>query len=64
MPELGRLLILIGALIALLGLILLFGLKLPGDILIKKDNVLLFFPIVTSLVVSLLLTLLFWLFRR
>jgi hypothetical protein len=38
--------------------------RLPGDIAIERGNFRLYFPIVTSLVVSLVLTLLFWLFRR
>ena len=39
-----------------------FG-RLPGDILIEKENVRLFFPITTSILLSLLATLLFWLYR-
>lgn len=39
-----------------------FG-RLPGDILIEKENMRLFFPITTSLLLSLLLTVLFWLYR-
>jgi DUF2905 family protein len=38
--------------------------RLPGDIAIERDNVRFYFPIVTSLVISVVLTLLFWLFRR
>lgn len=42
--------------------------KLPGDISIKRDNVSFYFPIATSIVLSILLSLLFylvgWLFRR
>jgi hypothetical protein len=38
--------------------------RLPGDILIRRENVSLYFPIVTSLIASAVLTLLFWLFRR
>ncbi|RKY39522.1 MAG: DUF2905 domain-containing protein [Candidatus Omnitrophota bacterium] len=38
--------------------------RLPGDILIKKDNFVFFFPLATCLLLSLLLTLLFFLFRR
>jgi hypothetical protein len=41
-----------------------FGLpKLPGDILIQRDNFTFYFPIVTSIVISLLLTLLYRWFR-
>jgi hypothetical protein len=38
--------------------------RLPGDILIRRENFTFYFPLTTSLLVSLLLTLLFWLFRR
>jgi hypothetical protein len=42
--------------------------KLPGDIFIKRDNFSFYFPIATSIVLSILLSLLFylvgWLFRR
>ncbi len=38
--------------------------RLPGDIMISRGNVRFYFPIVTSLVISVALTLLFWLFRR
>ena len=38
--------------------------RLPGDISLERGNVRFYFPILTSLVVSVALTLLFWLFRR
>jgi hypothetical protein len=38
--------------------------RLPGDISITKGNFRFYFPLTTSLIISLLLTLLFWLFRR
>jgi len=38
--------------------------RLPGDILVRRENFTFYFPITTSLLVSLLLTLLLWLFRR
>ncbi len=52
---LGRILIIVGIVIVVLGLFLAFGAripflgKLPGDILIKKDGVSFYFPIVTFL---------------
>ena len=87
MPEwgnLGKLLIGIGSIIAVLGVLLLiadrtpgisnllgllgwFG-KLPGDISIKRDNFTLFFPLGTSIVLTVILSLVFyllsWIFRR
>jgi hypothetical protein len=38
--------------------------RLPGDLVIRRENFSFYFPIVTSLIVSAVLTLLFWLFRR
>lgn len=38
--------------------------RLPGDIVIRRENFSFYFPIVTSLIASILLTLLFWVFRR
>ncbi len=65
MSELGKILIFFGILMVVLGLLLMFferlplGLgKLPGDIVIKKDNFVFYFPIVTSILLSVLLTLL------
>jgi len=38
--------------------------RLPGDIFYERDNVKFYFPIVTSIVISLLLSLLFWFFKK
>ncbi len=38
--------------------------RLPGDIAIERDGFSLYIPIVTSLLISVVLSLLFWLFRR
>ncbi len=63
LPQFGKLLLLIGAITVLLGLILLFAGKipylgkLPGDIVIRKENCAVYFPLVTSLILSLILTL-------
>jgi hypothetical protein len=63
MNELAKGLILIGAVLIALGLILLFFQKvpflgkLPGDILIKRENYTFYFPLATSIVVSLLISL-------
>ena len=66
----GKMLVAAGVLVALAGLFLWFGAGkgqkglLPGDIFVEKGNVKFYFPIVTCLVVSLLLTVFFWLLRR
>jgi len=68
--PLGKMLILLGVFIILIGLLLLIGEKipwigrLPGDIIIRKKNFTFYFPIVTSILISILLTLLFTLFRK
>lgn len=68
--ELGKFLILLGLLCVGIGLFLSFGgtLKLlgrlPGDIRIERENFSFFFPLATCLLISLLLSLIFWLFRR
>ena len=70
MNDIGKPLIVLGLLIALAGLVLVFvgrvpwiG-RLPGDIYIQHGNWSFYFPIATSIVLSLVLTLLFWLFGR
>ena len=68
--PLGKLLILLGVFIILVGLFLLIGEKipwlgrLPGDIIIRKKNFTFYFPIVTSILISIILTLFFMLFRK
>ena len=67
---LGKLLILLGVFIILVGFLLLVSEKipwlgrLPGDIIIRKKNFTFYFPIVTSILISIILTLLFTLFRK
>ena len=67
--DIRRTLILAGTILLIAGLAWPFltrlGLgRLPGDIAIERQNFRFYFPIVTSLVVSAVLSLLFWLFRR
>jgi hypothetical protein len=70
MQELGRALVVVGVVLALIGLILALGPRipflgrLPGDFVWRKGNTTVYFPLVTCIVLSLLLTLLFSLFRR
>lgn len=71
MHELAKLLILLGLVLLALGVFLFFASRipflgrLPGDIFIQKRNLTFYFPITTSLVISLILSFLFWLwFRR
>ncbi|MBS3907088.1 MAG: DUF2905 domain-containing protein [Syntrophaceae bacterium] len=70
MGALGKLLILLGVFIILMGLLLMMGDKipwigkLPGDIVIKKEKFTFYFPLATSILISLLITLFFALFRK
>ena len=70
MNDLGKSLVVIGLVIAVVGvMVMLAGRvpwlgRLPGDIYVQRGNWSFYFPLVTSLVVSVLLTLLFWLFGR
>lgn len=72
LPQMGKFLIVVGLVFVGLGLLLTlmsyfsffkFG-KLPGDIYIKKDNFTFYFPITTSILLSVLLTLIFSLLSR
>lgn len=72
MGTIGRMLILFGAVLVLAGLFFLLaerfpGLRigrLPGDISIERDNFRFYFPLGTSILVSLILSLLLWLLSR
>ncbi|MFQ5881246.1 MAG: DUF2905 family protein [Candidatus Methylomirabilales bacterium] len=59
----GVVLTLLGGLLLLVGKIPFIG-RLPGDIYIQKGNLTFYFPLATSILISLLLTLLFSLFGR
>jgi hypothetical protein len=66
--QLGRFLVIVGVLLVAAGLLLMAGAKfsffglgrLPGDIAYKGKNVQFYFPVVTCLVLSGVLTLVFW----
>ena len=66
--QLGKFLVIVGALLVVAGLLLMAGAKfsffslgrLPGDITYKGKNVQFYFPIITCLVLSVVLTLVFW----
>jgi hypothetical protein len=70
MSSLGKSLIVIGLVIALIGVVLSFAGRipwlgrLPGDIYVKRDNFTFYFPLATSIVISLLLSFVLWLFRK
>ena len=64
-----RVLITIGVVLVLIGLLwpwlgkLPFG-RLPGDIRLERDGFVFFFPIVTGIVISVVLSVIFWLLRK
>jgi hypothetical protein len=71
MGDVGKTLIIMGAVVALLGVVLLIagrsGLpigRLPGDIVYRGKNTTIYFPIVTSIVLSVILSLAFYLWNR
>ncbi|ACH40351.1 hypothetical protein Gbem_3356 [Citrifermentans bemidjiense Bem] len=70
MPSLGKSLIILGLVIAAVGALFTFAGRfpwlgrLPGDIYVKKENFTFYFPLATSIIISLLLSLILWLFRR
>ncbi|MGA7828513.1 MAG: DUF2905 domain-containing protein [Geobacteraceae bacterium] len=70
MSGIGKLLIVSGCLLALLGVVLVFSDKipwlgrLPGDISIKRENFSFYFPLTTCILISIFLSLLFALFRK
>jgi hypothetical protein len=68
-PELGKVVLIIGAALVVVGLLAVLGVRvpfgrLPGDIAIEGERGGFYFPIVTMIIVSAVLTLLFNLFLR
>lgn len=72
LPQLGKILITFGIVFVVVGVLLLFSDRLsllrigrlPGDIVYRRGNFTFYFPLVTSILISLFLTLLFWVFGR
>ena len=63
----GKFLVIVGLVISGIGLLVMLGVpfgRLPGDFAVKRGNFAFYFPLATSIVLSILLTLLFALFRR
>lgn len=68
---LGRLLIVLGVMLVVAGVAVSIGSRyftgvprLPGDIVVRRSNFTFYFPLATSIIVSVLLTLVMWLFSR
>ncbi|MDA8155463.1 MAG: DUF2905 domain-containing protein [Actinomycetota bacterium] len=70
MQDIGRFLLFTGIIIIVIGLFFLLAGKvhgigrLPGDILVKRKNFTFYFPLATSILISLALTLILWLFGK
>ncbi|MEA3385332.1 MAG: DUF2905 domain-containing protein [Thermodesulfobacteriota bacterium] len=68
--EFGKLLLILGILFAVIGLLLMLGPKipflgkLPGDFIVRRGNFTLYFPLATSILLSVVLTLIFFIFRK
>jgi hypothetical protein len=68
--ELGKFLVIIGVISSLVGLVIWSGFapkwlgRLPGDIRIEREHSVFYFPIVTCIILSILLSLLLSIFRR
>ncbi|WP_422444053.1 DUF2905 domain-containing protein [Thermoanaerobacterium sp. DL9XJH110] len=65
----GKILIMMGVFLIAIGGIFLLGSnigigRLPGDIVVKKGNFTFYFPLATSIILSIILTVIFSLFRR
>ncbi len=66
----GKFLIIVGAVIIVLGVVLYFSDrfpsigKLPGDIVIKKDNFTFYFPLATSIILSIFISLILYLISK
>ncbi len=59
----GIVLVFFGVLVILAGKLPWLG-RLPGDIVVERDNFRFYFPLATSIILSIVLSILLWLFRR
>ena len=71
MTDIGKILVSVGAFVVLLGLLLMLAGRmnlpvgrLPGDIVVRGKNTVFYFPLVTSILLSVVLTLVFYLIGR
>ena len=63
----GKALLVLGLVISAVGVLIMLGVpfgRLPGDFAVKRGNFAFYFPLTTSIILSILLTLIFSLFRR
>ncbi len=62
--NMGKMLMIMGILLLVVGFIMHFIGKLPGDVVVKKGNTTFYFPIVTSIVISIVLSLVLYIFGK
>jgi uncharacterized protein HemY len=66
----GKMLIILGIILVILGLAVTYGPRipwigrLPGDILIKRENFTFYFPLMTGIIISIILSLILFIFRK
>ncbi|MFC4618131.1 DUF2905 domain-containing protein [Camelliibacillus cellulosilyticus] len=64
MHELGKIMIVIGVVLVIIGALwMLFG-RLPGDFVFRKGKATIYFPIMTCIIISIVLSLIFYLLNR
>jgi thiosulfate reductase cytochrome b subunit len=70
MDEMAKVIIILGIVLVIVGLVMLFAQKLPflgklpGDILIKKENFTFYFPLATSIIISIIISLILYLIGK
>jgi hypothetical protein len=70
LSDIGRLLVIFGIVVVVIGVVMMFADRipflgrLPGDIVVRRKNFTLYFPLVTMLIISVVLTILLNLFSR
>ncbi|MCA1031890.1 DUF2905 domain-containing protein [Bacillus timonensis] len=60
----GKMLVIVGIILVIVGMMFQFIGKLPGDIVVKKGNTTFYFPIVTSVIISVILSIVFFVFGK
>jgi hypothetical protein len=69
-PIMGKMLIVMGIILVVIGIIMTVGPKipwigkLPGDISVQRENFSFYFPLTTCIIISIILTFLFYLLRK
>jgi hypothetical protein len=62
--DIGKLLVVAGIVLVIIGLLWQFVGKLPGDIVVKKEHFTFYFPVVTCIIISVVLSLIFYIIGK